>query len=122
MEHREHHRIDLTAAELERLQELAVQTRSRPTRGPARRSIPSWQVMIRRIGRGELDVIEHNPYELPDGLVEQAEAVEERRREQERIAEQQRRIEAHTAQKDLVRKTPALKLEQMHMPLELEPA
>jgi hypothetical protein len=116
MEHREHHRIDLTAAELERLQELAVQTRSRPTRGPARRSIPSWQVMIRRIGRGELDVIEHNPYELPAGLVEQAEAVEERQREQVQREEQRQRIITYGKQ---AQKTP-VKLEQLQM--ELEPA
>lgn len=116
MEHREHHRIDLTAAERERLQELAIETRSRPTRGTAA-YVADWKFLIRRIGQGELLVTERDPYALPAGLAEQAEAVEERRLEQERIIQHRQRI---AEQAKPQRKTP-VKLEQLSM-LELEPA
>lgn len=99
MSNLEHHRIDLTAAERQRLEELAVQTRSRPTRGTAAYQ-PSWKLLIRLIGRGELDVVEREPYRLPEGLAEQAAAVEQRQR--------------------VERKAPA-KMQQLSM-LELEPA
>lgn len=119
MSNLEHHRIDLTAAERQRLEELAVQTRSRPTRGTAAYQA-SWKMLIRRIGSGEVIVCEREPYQLPPGLAEAATAVEEREREQERRLEQQRRVELHTAHKQAVRKVP-VKLEQMSM-LDLEPA
>lgn len=105
MSNTEHHRIDLTAAERERLQELAVQTRSRPTRGTAA-YVADWKYMLRRIGRGEIDLVEREPYQLPPGLVEQAEAVEERQREQVQIEQARRKL--------------PVKLEQLQM--ELEPA
>jgi hypothetical protein len=121
MEHLEHRRIDLTAAELERLDNLARETRSRPTSGTGAYQ-PSWRTLIKRIAAGDILLSERIPYTLPAGLAEQAAAVEERQREQQRIAEQQRRVAQHTAQKDLVRKMPlkAVKMEQLHM--ELEPA
>jgi hypothetical protein len=118
MEHREHHRIDLTAAERQRLQELAIQTRSRPTRGTAA-YVADWKWLIRRIGRGEIELVERIPYTLPAGLDDAIAANEERQREQEQREEQQRRVQAHTAQKQAVQKMP-LKLEQLQM--ELEPA
>jgi hypothetical protein len=99
MSNLEKHRIELSSAERQRLQELAAQTRSRPTSG-VNAYQPSWKMLIRLIGQGQLDVVEREPYQLPPGLVEQAEAVTERQRQ---------------------RKAP-VKLEQMHMPLELEPA
>jgi hypothetical protein len=119
MEHREHHRIDLTAAERERLQELAIETRSRPTRGTAA-YVADWKFLIRRIGRGEIELVERIPYTLPAGLDDAIAANEERQREQEQREEQRRRIISHTAQKQVVRKTP-VKLEQLSM-LDLEPA
>lgn len=121
MENREHHRIDLTAAERERLQQLAIETRSRPTRGTAA-YVADWKFMLRRIGRGEIDLVEREPYTLPAGLVEQAEAVEEQERLEQTRLEQRRRVELHTQQKEVVRKMPlkAVKMEQI--PMELEPA
>jgi hypothetical protein len=54
--------------------------------------VVSWRSLIKRIATGELDVIERVPYELPPGLVEQAEAVEERQREQTQIEQARRNL------------------------------
>lgn len=111
MSNLEHHRIDLTTAERQRLEELAVQTRSRPTRGTAAYQA-SWKMLIRRIGSGEVIVCEREPYQLPPGLAEAAAAAEERARRAP--GEQAKPPGAPRA------KTP-VKLEQLSM-LELEPA
>lgn len=105
MSNLETHKIELSTAERKRLEELAIQTRARPTKS-LHAYQPSWKFMLRLIGRGELDIVERVPYQLPAGLVEQAEAVEA----QSRLAEKREQA---------AQKTP-VKLEQLEM--ELEPA
>jgi hypothetical protein len=73
----EHRRIDLTAAEWERLDNLAKQTRSRPTSG-AYAYQPSWRALIKRIAAGDIEVVEKEPYKLPAGLEQAADLVEQR--------------------------------------------
>ena len=108
------------------LEALAVQTNSRSTRGPKARQ-HSWQCLIERVANDEFELVPRKPYDPLPGLdeairvhaaMEAAVANEERQREQERVAEQQRRIEQHQKQ---AQKMP-LKLEQMSMLTELEPA
>jgi hypothetical protein len=89
------------------LDALAVKTNSVARRGPKARQ-HSWHVMLERIAKGDIIIQEREPWSLPPGLAEQADAVEERQR-----LEQQ-----HTAQKQAERKAP-LKMEQLSM---LEPA
>jgi hypothetical protein len=103
--------LHLTAAEWQRLDELAEQPHLRPTRGHGP-IVVSWRSLIKRIASGELDVVEHDRYELPAGLVEQAEAVEERQREQVQIEQ------ASLSRRE--RQMP-VKLQQLSM-LDLEPA
>lgn len=129
MEHYCIRKIKMYPDEWQRLDQIAVDTGSHTRHGPTNLQA-TWQTLIRRIARGELVVTEPNPYKLPAGLAEAAAAVEQRQREQERIAEQERlerqkffeelerrrRIDDHAKQ---VRKEP-VKLEQIRM--ELEPA
>jgi hypothetical protein len=102
-----------------RLEALAVKTNSVALRGPTARK-SSVAVLFERIADEEIVFVEKEPWSLPAGLAEAVELAEERQREQERIAEQQRRVEAHTVQKQAERKTP-VKLEQLSI-LDLEPA
>ena len=99
------------------LEALAVQTNSRSTRGPKARQ-HSWQCLIERLANDEFELLPRKPYDPLPGLDEAVRLNEERQREQERQAEQQRRVEQH--QKQGV-KMP-LKLEQLSMLTELEPA
>lgn len=80
----EHRRIDLTAAEWERLDDLAKQTRSRPTSGASAYQ-PSWRALIKRIAAGDIEVVEKQPYKLPDGLAEAANLVEQRQQTPQQI-------------------------------------
>jgi len=98
----EQRNLSLTPEQWLGLERAAEQTNSRATRGTGAHQ-PAWRTLIRRIADGEVLVQEREPYRMPDGLAEQAAAVEERPREQE-----------------IARKAP-VKLEQLSM-LELEPA
>lgn len=73
----EHRRIDLTPAEWERLDTLAVETRSRPTSGTRAYQF-DWKALVRRIASGDIEVVERTPYKLPEGLEQAAQAVEQR--------------------------------------------
>jgi hypothetical protein len=115
-----HHSFRFSSEQWARLEALAATTNSVATYG-IRARLPTVATMFARIADGELVIVERVPWSLPDGLAEQAEAVEAQQREQERIIEQQRRVEAHTVQKQAVRKTP-VKLVQLDMLTELEPA
>lgn len=77
---REQHRIDLTVAERQRLDDLAKQTLSRPERGKDAYQF-DWKALIKRIAAGDFDITERNPYKLPPGLdaaIERNEAKEQR--------------------------------------------
>ena len=110
------------------LDALAVKTNSVAKRGPKARQ-HSWHVMLERIAKGEIIVQEREPYRLPAGLAEQADAVEAcyplefapRRGEFEEQKLEQARLEQ---QKQAERKAPrpeGSRMQQLHM-LDLEPA
>jgi hypothetical protein len=114
--------IKLTAEQLAFLEALAVQTNSRAKDGRYAYQ-HSWQAFLRRLGDNEFEVIEKSPYRLPDGLDAAIAANEQRRREQEQQAEhRQRHPEGSREQTKHPQKTPPLKLQQLEMELEAEPA
>lgn len=77
---REQRMLSLAPPLFAALDALAVQTNSVARRGPNARK-HSWYVMIERIAAGDIIIQEREPYRLPAGLAEQADAVEARQRE-----------------------------------------
>jgi hypothetical protein len=118
-----------TPEQYAKLLELAAATNSVAKAGPTARQ-PSVAAMFGRIADDQLLVTEREPWTKPAWLDEAADKVEAEQRaeqerleqerlEQERILEQQRRV---AEQAKSQRKTPAVKLEQLDMLTELEPA
>jgi hypothetical protein len=127
MEHYCIRKIKMFSPEWEILDQLAVELSAHARSGTAN-LVPSWTALIRGIVRGEYIVTPAKPNQhlsrideaiAANDAIEAAVANEERQREQARLDEQRRRIEAHTEQKQAVEKKP-VKLTQL--PMELEPA
>jgi hypothetical protein len=118
--------------EWQRLEQLAIETNSRPTKGIHAR-VTTWPALIRRIANGELLVVEPAPYPMPAGLDDAVRQLEQRQQleaeqlaareaEQLRLEEHRQRIaEATKPQRKMPLKMP-VKMEQLHMELEAEPA
>ena len=107
----EQRNLSLTPDQWLALEALAVATNSRATRG-TRAHQHSWRKLVERIADGEIIMVERNPYQMPPGLDEAVQQVEQRQREQELQAEHRQRVTAHTK---VVRKTPPLKMTQLDM-------
>jgi hypothetical protein len=118
--------LRLSSAEWQRLDQLAAETNSRESYGCGHDVRETkWSVLVQRIANREFELIERNPYQLPAGLAEQADEIEQQQQEQTHFVTEypprhvgSRRID--TARKQVERKMP-VKMTQLGM-LELEPA
>lgn len=124
----EQRNLSLTPPQWLALEQLAIDMNIRSTKGTLARQ-HSWRKLLGCIADGEILLTVKEPYHLPAGLDEAVQRLEEQQREQERIADQQRLEQARLEQQRRVaeqaksqRKTPAVKLEQMNMLTELQPA
>lgn len=73
----EQRNLSMTPEQWRALEEAAVQTNSRSTRGPDAYQ-HSWRTLIKRVADGDFYLTEKEPYRIPPGLERAAAAIEAR--------------------------------------------